>query len=104
MLLTLRDLQGCHGRKKMLCKRACGVVLEGWGRVVREGGRLRRSRLALLRLRDGNVGERRRRLDLRSRGGRLRLRVRGLRCEWAYVLAGNDVEGRGLRGLLCHFF
>jgi hypothetical protein len=61
----------------MLCSRACGVVLEGRERVVRAGGRSRRSRL-LLRLRDGNVGVRRRRLDLRSRGGRLHLRVRGL--------------------------
>ena len=80
---------------------------------MRVGGRLRRSRLALLRLRDGNVGARRRRLDLRSRGGRLRLPVRGLRCggarpgpreggveqgekwecEWAYALAGDNAEG-----------
>jgi hypothetical protein len=62
----------------MLCSRACGVGLEGRERVVRVGGRSRRSRIVLLRLRDGNVGVRRRRLDLRSRGGRLHLRVRGL--------------------------
>ena len=63
----------------MIYSRACGVVLEGWERVVRVDGRLRRSRLALLRLRDENVGARRRRLDSHSRGGRLRLRARGLR-------------------------
>ena len=54
---------------------ACGVVLEGWGLVSRVCGR---SRLVLLHLRDGSVRVRRRRLDLRSPGGRRRLRVRGL--------------------------
>ena len=79
MFLTLTSLQGRRrGKMQMLCSRACGVVLRGRERVMRAGGRSRRSRLVLLRLADGNVGGRRRRLDLRSRGGRLRLRGRGL--------------------------
>ena len=76
---TTTDLEQRRcGKRRMLCSRACGVVLEGRGRVMRVGGRSRRSRLVLLHLGDGNVAVRRRRLDLRNRGGRLRLRVRGL--------------------------
>jgi hypothetical protein len=70
---------------------------------MRVGGRSLRSRLGLLHLRDGNVGGRRRRLDLRSRGGRLRLRGRGLRCGGARpggARAGGgfvEQEERGMR-------
>lgn len=78
LFLTSTSLEGRRGKRRMLCSRACGVALEGRERVMRVGGRSPRSRLVLPRLRDGNVGVRRRRLDLRSRGGRLRLRVRGL--------------------------
>lgn len=81
---------------------------------MRVGGRSLRSRRAPRRLRDGSAGVRRRRLGLRSRGGRRRLRGRGLRCGGArpifgflvggsvgtkgesgeaYALAGEDAEG-----------
>ena len=72
------SLERRRGKRRMIYSRVCGVVLEGRERVRRVGGRSRRLRLVLLRLGDGNDGVRRRRLDLRSRGGRLHLRVRGL--------------------------
>jgi hypothetical protein len=39
------DGSGGRGKWKMLCSSACGVVLEGRKRVMRVGGRSRRSRL-----------------------------------------------------------
>jgi hypothetical protein len=62
---------------------------------MRVGGRSRRSRLVPLRLGDESVGVRRRRLDLRSRGDRLRLRGHGLICGGARP----GKERRKIRGI-----
>ena len=84
-----------RGKRQMLRSRACGVVRLGRELVMRVGGQSRRLRLVPLRLDDGSVGVRRRRLDLRSRGDRLRLRGRGLICGGARP----GKEGRKIRGV-----